>query len=93
MEKVWKKYNSFEEADRAEDEYYSSLSPDQRVAILLELVARYGKLFGGTSAGFERIFRVARLEVGFRGPPFVADEFLKIGQTFQLGRPPTVSTF
>ena len=27
-------------------------------------------------------------EFGFSGPPFVAAEFLKSGQTFQMGRPP-----
>ena len=31
MEKVLKVFSSFEEAERADDEYYASLSPQQRV--------------------------------------------------------------
>jgi hypothetical protein len=32
--------------------------------------------------------QAACAEFGFTGPPFVASEFLKAGQTFQLGRQP-----
>ena len=40
MEPMVRKFDSFEEADRADDEYYVSLSPQARLDILLELVGR-----------------------------------------------------
>jgi hypothetical protein len=36
------------------------------------------------AARLETVFR----EFGFQGPPFVASEFEKAGQVFQVGRPP-----
>lgn len=62
MEKVWQKFSSFEEADRAEDVYYKSLSPDERVALLLEIIRQYTGALDGTEQGFERVFRVVALE-------------------------------
>lgn len=62
MERVFKKFESFEDADRADDEYYSQLSPDQRVDILLELVSNYRSLYDGTTEGFARVFRVVNLK-------------------------------
>lgn len=61
MEKVFKKFDSFADADHAEDEYYARLSPNERVQILLDLVAQYGTLFDGTPERFERVFRVIPL--------------------------------
>lgn len=40
-----------------------------------------------TTDNAERLQEVCE-EFGFNGPPFIAVEFLKAGQTFQLGRPP-----
>ena len=38
MEKIVRKFKSFDEADQADDDYYRSLSGNQRLAILLELI-------------------------------------------------------
>lgn len=62
MEKVYQKFDSLADADRADDEYYASLSPNERVEILLELVAQYGTLFDATSERFERVFKITPLE-------------------------------
>jgi len=39
MEKVAQIFSSFEEAEEAENRYYARLSPQERMAILLELVS------------------------------------------------------
>lgn len=62
MKRFGQKFDSFEEAERAEDLYYKSLSPDERVNLLLELISQYRKAFDGTPEGFERVFRVTTLE-------------------------------
>ncbi len=41
MEKVVRKFRSFEEVERANSEYYRSLSPGQRIDILIQLVDDY----------------------------------------------------
>jgi hypothetical protein len=41
MEKTVTIHRSFEEADRAEKEYYRTLTPSQRLDILLELNKRW----------------------------------------------------
>ncbi|HEX2932777.1 MAG TPA: hypothetical protein VHV54_23810 [Candidatus Binatia bacterium] len=38
MEKVVRKFSSFDEADNADDEYYRTLSGDEKLQILLELI-------------------------------------------------------
>ncbi len=62
MEKIYKKFSSFAEADQADDAYYASLTPNERVDILLELIARYGMVFDGSPERFERVFKVTSLE-------------------------------
>lgn len=62
MEKLpGQKFSSFEAADRAEDEYYKSLSPNERVEILLTIIAQHKSQADGSSDRFERVFRVAAL--------------------------------
>jgi len=41
MEKIVKIHRSFEESDRADRKYYQSLSPQERLEILLELNKRW----------------------------------------------------
>jgi hypothetical protein len=53
MERVVRRFDSFEEADRAEAEYYAALTPAQRLEILLDLVASYRESLGETAEGFE----------------------------------------
>lgn len=62
MQRIGHKYRSFAEADRAEDQYYSSLTGNERVALLLELVRQYRESIGEAAEGFERVFRVTTLE-------------------------------
>lgn len=38
MQKVVRKFHSFEEEDRAEDDYYRSLSGNEKLQLLLELI-------------------------------------------------------
>lgn len=54
MRKVARWFNSHEEAEKAEREYYFSLTPQQRIDILLELMRRY---YGHP----KRLERVARI--------------------------------
>lgn len=61
MEKVLNIFNGFEEADRADDEYYASLSPQQRVDLLLDMVAAYRESLGETGQRLERVYRVVEL--------------------------------
>jgi len=61
MEKVLKVFSSFEEAERADEEYYASLSPQQRVDLLLDLIAAYRESLGEAGQKFERVYRVVEL--------------------------------
>jgi len=61
MEKVLKVFSSFEEADQADDEYHASLSPQERVDILLDMIAAYRESLGETEQRLERVYRVVEL--------------------------------
>ena len=57
IDPVVRKFSSFEEADKADREYYHSLTPQQRLEILYVLLERYRESYGGS----ERLERVCRL--------------------------------
>lgn len=58
---VWvKKFGSFEEADRADEEYYASMSPEERLAIIQSLRESHHKLRGSPNDG-KGLRRVARV--------------------------------
>ena len=59
MEKVVAVFNSFAESDEADKKYYHSLTPEQRVDILLDLIQRGQP--DETPARFERVCRVVKL--------------------------------
>ena len=61
MDRVAIKFDSHQEAARAEREYYLSLTAEQRVDILLELVARYKVKIGATGKGLARVCRIVKL--------------------------------
>jgi hypothetical protein len=61
MEKVFRVFRSFDEAERADDEYYASLSPQERVDLLLEMIAAYRESLGETEQGLKRVYRVVEL--------------------------------
>lgn len=61
MEPEAKVFDSFEEAERAEAEYYASLTPKERVDILLDLVENYRRSLGPADR-FERVCRATDLQ-------------------------------
>ena len=54
-------FRGFEAADRADDEYYAALAPEERLEILLDLVAAYRESTGEASTRLERVCRVIEL--------------------------------
>lgn len=55
FERVMSSFSSFEEAEKHDLEYYSSLSGEQRIRMGLEIMAP----FYATNPRFERIYRTA----------------------------------
>jgi hypothetical protein len=53
-------FSSFDEADRADAEYYASLTPQECLDIQLDLIAAYREATGANE--FVRVCRVIRLE-------------------------------
>ncbi len=60
VQRVISKFKSFAEADRADNEYYRSLTPEQRVGILLDLVHRTNAK-NGIEPRLERVGRIIQL--------------------------------
>jgi hypothetical protein len=58
MERTVQVFESFEEAEEADKEYYRSLSPAQRVEILLILRDQYSPYDDELTQGFERVCRI-----------------------------------
>ena len=59
MEKEFQIFRSFAESEQAEREYYRSLTPAQRMDILLDLIHQWQ---GDEAAkGFERVYRITKL--------------------------------
>lgn len=61
MEKVVQVFTSFDDAERADSEYYRSISPKERLNIALELAARYRASLGEAAERFERVHRIVEL--------------------------------
>jgi len=61
MERVVRKFTSFRESDQADRDYYLNLTPQQRIDILLELIARYRESHPDASEGFKRVYRIVEL--------------------------------
>ncbi|MFQ5429477.1 MAG: hypothetical protein ACE5E1_04125 [Phycisphaerae bacterium] len=64
MRKVIRVFHSFADAEAADRAYYRRLSPEQRVDIPLEMIARRRDDTDESSKGFERVYRVTRLGEG-----------------------------
>jgi uncharacterized protein YdeI (YjbR/CyaY-like superfamily) len=60
MEKAVRIFHSFAEAEQAEREYYGSLTPEQRLEIVFELVATQQP--NGTEQRLERVCRIIKLQ-------------------------------
>lgn len=61
MERVAQVFTSFADADQADDDYYASLSGNERVSILLDLVEHYTESLGEAAQRFERVCRITEL--------------------------------
>jgi len=57
-------FRSFDEAERADDDYYASLMPEERLDILLAMIERYRSSLGEPAERFERVHRVVELSPG-----------------------------
>jgi hypothetical protein len=64
MERVAQVFRSFEEAEQADDEYYASLTPEERLDILLTMIERHRSSLGEPAERFERVYRVVELARG-----------------------------
>jgi uncharacterized protein YdeI (YjbR/CyaY-like superfamily) len=60
MEKAGRVFHSFAEADQAEKEYYRSLTPEQRLEILFDLVKTQQP--DEVEPRLERVYRVIKLQ-------------------------------
>lgn len=56
-----RRFETLSEADSAEAEYYASLTPEERLNILLELIEMYRSNQGEDSERLERVYRVDEL--------------------------------
>ena len=54
-------FSSFREAEKADSSFYASLSPQERLEILLDLVARHRESQGEAAERFERVYRIVEL--------------------------------
>jgi hypothetical protein len=57
-----RRFASFEEADAADRAYYRSLTPAERIQIMLELVFPEGS--DAVNTRLERVFRIVKLGAG-----------------------------
>jgi hypothetical protein len=61
MERVLRTFDKFGDAEKADDEFYASLTPQERLDILLEIVNQELEISGEAAKGLERIYRVIEL--------------------------------
>ena len=61
MERVARKFKGHEHAALPDRNYYLSLTPAQRVDILLDLAARRKEPPGATEQKFARVYRIVKL--------------------------------
>jgi hypothetical protein len=58
MDKTIQVFNSFEEAEKANKEYYRSLTPSQRIERLLMLRDQFRPYSNELTEGFKRVYRI-----------------------------------
>jgi hypothetical protein len=61
MMKEVRVYSGFEAADAGDRAYYASLTPAERVDILLDIVLHYRESLGEAASRFERVHRTIEL--------------------------------
>ena len=60
MEKIIKIYDSFEEAEKAETEYWRKLSGNKKLEIQEILRAQYWAIHHAGIPGFQRVYRIIK---------------------------------
>ena len=58
MNKTVRKFDSYAAADAANRAFYQSLTPEQRLEILFELVHQYREGFDEAARRFQRVYRI-----------------------------------
>ena len=61
MDRVVHVFRNFDDADEADDQFYADLTPEDRLAMLLELVERHRSALGEAASRFERVHRIVEL--------------------------------
>ena len=62
--RVLKVFSSFQEADKADRAFYAHLPPQQRLDILIDLMAQHRESLGETAKRFERVYSVVEFPRG-----------------------------
>jgi hypothetical protein len=60
MKQVIKIFNSFEEAENNEVEYWKSLDPNKKLTILEEIRQRHMEITGEGKQGFQRVIKIIK---------------------------------
>ncbi len=60
MNRVITIFNSFEEAENNEVEYWKSLDPNKKLAILEEIRQRHMEITGEGKQGFQRVIKIIK---------------------------------
>jgi hypothetical protein len=60
MERTVAKFTSHEAAEQADRDYYRSLTPQQRIEILLELIEQARPHNDASSERLERVYRIVK---------------------------------
>ncbi|MEO8398266.1 MAG: hypothetical protein ABI550_00480 [Ignavibacteriaceae bacterium] len=63
MEKTIKKFSSFEEAEKAEIEYWRNASPDKRINTLLQLQELMLQLYYPDVKGIKKVVKIKKLKI------------------------------
>ena len=61
MDRTVSRFANHVEAEEADRRYYLSLSPQERLDILLELIERHREQLDASERGFKRVYRVTKL--------------------------------
>lgn len=61
VDRVVQIFRTFEDAERADDQFYAELTPEKRLDILIELVERHRSALGESARRLERVHRIVEL--------------------------------
>ena len=62
MDRVVNKFSNFAESNKTNRRYYLSLTPAERLDILLDLISTYRDNQNENAKGFERVYRIIKLD-------------------------------